>query len=195
MSAHATVDADDVLRIRLLAELGARRDRDPLTIEEEGIQIVNRVLRRVWAAPRSLGRGRMLSSTIRGATRGAHEQAVADAQRYLAINARGTHSLADIGAAIGVSPYHLARLFRGTTGLSLHGYREQLRLRSSLDQLAEDEVDLATLAVELGFASHSHFDVRFKQAFGRSPSTIRTMLRAGQAKTSTLMEALSVTPA
>ena len=33
------------------------------------------------------------------------------------------------------SPFHLARVFRTRTGFTIHGYRNQLRLRSSLDPL------------------------------------------------------------
>ena len=131
----------------------------------------------------------------RPATRRAHATAVADTQRCIARDATASRSLADIGAAVGVSPFHLARLFRMQTGLSLHGYRDQLRLRMALDRLADADVDLARLAVELGFASHSHFDDRFKRAYGRSPSTIRTLLRHGRAQTRTMMEALRAMPA
>jgi AraC-like DNA-binding protein len=195
-STHVTVDASDVLGVRLLAELCRRPDVDPLEIEEESAVLVDRILRRVRDVKLREGPGpggptrRPRRATLRAARR-----AVADVQRYLAANAAATGSLADIGAAVGVSPFHLARLFRARTGLSLHGYRDQLRLRTALDRLADDDADLATIANDLGFASHSHFDGRFKRTFGQSPSTVRALLGTGRSQTRTIMEALRASTA
>jgi AraC-like DNA-binding protein len=88
-------------------------------------------------------------------------------------------TLADIGRHVGASPFHLARAFRAATGSTLHRYREQLRLRDALHRLREGEEDLAGMAVDLGFASHSHFDDRFRLAFGSSPSDLRRPRRSG----------------
>lgn len=193
-SRQVAVSAHEVLQIRLLSELCRRTDVEPLEIEEAGLRLVVRVLER---APFEGGGSRRRADPAprRIATRQAHAAAVADAQRCLAADPTASHSLAEIGVAVGVSPFHLARLFRNRTGLSLHGYREQLRLRMALDRLAEDHIDLATMAVELGFFSHSHFTDRFKEAFGASPSTARALLRRGNAETRTMMEALRATAA
>lgn len=196
-STHVTVEASDVLRMRMLAELCRRPDADPLEVEEESLRLVDRILRRCKDAGRV---GETFSSTvgsrrIRATTIRAHEHAVLEAQRFLAANASVPRSLAEIGSAVGTSPFHLARLFRARTGLSLHRYRDQLRLRMALDRLADDDPDLATIALDLGFSSHSHFDDRFRRAFNRSPSTIRTLLRRDRTQTSTIMEALRATPA
>lgn len=83
-------------------------------------------------------------------------------------------ALADVAAAVGVSPYHLHRRFRATTGWTIHGYRDHLRLREGLARVLDGEQDLAVLACELGYASHSHFTARFRRAFGMTPSAART---------------------
>jgi AraC-like DNA-binding protein len=86
-------------------------------------------------------------------------------------------TLADLGREVGVSPYHLARSFRRATGLSIHQYRIQLRLRTALLRLGHDG-DLSSLGLDLGFASHSHFTHAFRSLFGLPPSTVRGMLSA-----------------
>lgn len=86
-------------------------------------------------------------------------------------------TLADLGREIGVSPYHLARSFRRATGRSIHGYRTQLRLRTAFLRLNED-IDLCSLGLELGFSSHSHFTDSFRGLFGVPPSTVRELLSA-----------------
>lgn len=189
-STNVTIDASDVLRMRLIAELCRRPDVDPLEIEEESAVLVDRVLCRVRDLGLRNSDPRRPAHRPRRTTVRAVHRAVVDVQRYLAANSAATGSLAEIGAAVGVSPFHLARLFRARTGLSLHGYRDQLRLRTALDRLADDDADLATIAVELGFASHSHFDGRFKRTFRQSPSEVRALLRTGRSQTRTIMEAL-----
>jgi AraC-like DNA-binding protein len=81
-----------------------------------------------------------------------------------------------IARAVYCSPFHLARQFRAITGESIAHYLLQLRLALALDRLAQGETDLAQLAVELGFANHSHFSARFRSIFGITPSAARNTL-------------------
>lgn len=69
--------------------------------------------------------------------------------------------------------FTLARIFKARTGLSLHAYRNQLRLRSALERLREPGVDLIDIALDLGFSSHSHFTETFRRTFGKPPSAVR----------------------
>lgn len=82
-------------------------------------------------------------------------------------------SLAELGAAVGVSPFHLARLFRRRTGSSIHQYRLELRLREAHGRLLEGERDLTRLALDLGFADHAHFTNAFRTRYGAAPSRFR----------------------
>lgn len=84
-----------------------------------------------------------------------------------------------LAALAGCSPFHLCRLFRNVTGQSLRQFRLQQRLGSALGRLAEGEEDLAGLACDLGFASHSHMTEAFRRALGRSPRALREELRRG----------------
>jgi AraC-like DNA-binding protein len=86
------------------------------------------------------------------------------------------HSLA---ARLDTTPYHLCRVFRAALGQTMHRYRTELRLRRGLE-LLEDRAagGLSRVALELGFASHSHFVRAVRQHFGTTPSLLRTVLRA-----------------
>src|SRR5262249_18771934 len=81
--------------------------------------------------------------------------------------------LDDVARAVHTSPFHLARLFGERTGLPVHRYLTQLRLRAALDRLAGGASDLTALALDLGFSSHSHFADAFRREFGRTPSDVR----------------------
>jgi AraC-like DNA-binding protein len=110
------------------------------------------------------------------ATRTAREHAerVEAAKTYLASRVGERVTLDEVAAAVDVSPFHLARIFQRHTGTPLHRYLTRLRLRLSLERLAAGEEDLAALALELGFSSHSHFADTFRREFGRPPSVARS---------------------
>jgi AraC-like DNA-binding protein len=82
-----------------------------------------------------------------------------------------------IARDLGCSEGHLSRIFRRSTGLTLLGYRHGLRLCAALDRLETDGDDLAALACDLGYASHSHFTSRFERTFGLTPSAYRKLAR------------------
>jgi AraC-like DNA-binding protein len=82
-----------------------------------------------------------------------------------------------LAARLGVSVFHLCRSFRRATGQTLQEYSRRLRLELALEQLAQPDVDLSTLAFELGFSSHSHFTALFRKVFGLSPSAYRERRR------------------
>ena len=88
------------------------------------------------------------------------------------------------------SPFHLARLFRALTGSSIHQYRNQLRLRRSLDLIADPDRDLADVALALGYASHGHFTDSFRRTFGVPPSRVRSSGASGhRGELRTMLEA------
>jgi AraC family transcriptional regulator len=167
----APLSAEALLRIQLLVRAIVERTTDTLGVEETVIDVVGSVLRTVVAERPAPSRPR------RSATVAARADLVEDTKRVLSQGYADRATLSDIARSVGSSPYHLARVFRAWTSYSLHGYREQLRLRHALERLTDPhpEVDLARLATDLGFASHGHFDVRFRLAFGRSPSSIRAL--------------------
>lgn len=85
-------------------------------------------------------------------------------------------TLDDVADAACCSLFHLARSFRKHTGLSLHGYRQRLRLAAALQRLEEGERDLAALAHELGYSSQSHLGSSFAREIGVTPAGARRVL-------------------
>jgi AraC-like DNA-binding protein len=83
-----------------------------------------------------------------------------------------------IAQSLGCSEGHLSRTFRRWTGLTLLGYRHGLRMCAALDRLETDGDDLAALACDLGYASHSHFTSRFERTFGLTPSIYRKLAQS-----------------
>lgn len=106
---------------------------------------------------------------------------VEEVRELLAVRPGQRWTLAEISRAVHTSPYHLARQFRTATGETIARYLVRLRLALALDRLQEGEDDLARLAADLGFASHSHFSERFRRIYGKTPSQARKILTARKA--------------
>jgi AraC family transcriptional regulator len=85
-------------------------------------------------------------------------------------------TLAAVAADVGVSPVYLTQVFQQVEGLPLYRYQLQLRLARALDLLG-DNAGLTSLALDLGFSSHSHFSAAFKRAYGQTPSAFQLSAR------------------
>ena len=85
-------------------------------------------------------------------------------------------TLAEIASAVGGSPVYLTQVFQRLEGMPLYRYQLRLRLARALALLGEYD-DLTSLALELGFSSHSHFSAAFKQAYGQTPSAFQRSAR------------------
>lgn len=76
--------------------------------------------------------------------------------------------LAKLAGVANLSPYHFARLFRQSLGLSVHSYVMERRLERASQLLAEG-LTLAEVAARTGFADQSHLSRRYRARFGVSP--------------------------
>jgi AraC-like DNA-binding protein len=102
---------------------------------------------------------------------------VAKAEEAIIGHAGENLSVQRLAEMAGCSPFHLCRIFRQHTGQSLRQFRVRQRLGNAIDRLAEGEDDLAALACDVGFNSHSHMTDAFHQTLGRSPRQLREQLR------------------
>jgi AraC-like DNA-binding protein len=99
---------------------------------------------------------------------------------YVARSEQGRVDVAAIARAVGLSPGYLAEAFRVAESVSLYQYALQSRLQRAATRLAGSD-DLTQLALELGFASHSHFSTAFARWAGCPPSAYRSWARGRQA--------------
>jgi AraC family transcriptional regulator len=118
-------------------------------------------------------RGRAPRPAARQGTARAHSEIAEGAKELITRRLADRLRLGDIAAELHVSAYHLARIFRMSTGYSLHAFQSQLRLRRGLDRLGEGSArGIGRLGVELGFSSHSHFTDSFRRSLGIRPSDV-----------------------
>jgi AraC-like DNA-binding protein len=103
----------------------------------------------------------------------AQQAIVANAKRHISRFPGVRIRLAEVGQALGVSPVHLTEVFREVEGTPFYRYALQQRLERAVRLLPGYGGDLSALALELDFASHSHFTTAFGRAFGCTPAAFR----------------------
>ena len=99
--------------------------------------------------------------------------AVDDARSYILSCFCEPLSLSSIAASCGLAPSTLCETFPRVVGMPVWRYVRRLRLQEAAFALAEGAEDLSSLALELGFSSHSHFAAAFRAHFGATPSQFR----------------------
>lgn len=82
-------------------------------------------------------------------------------------------SLEWIAGLLGMSPYHLHRLFKATLGMSPMQYMMQLRMRRARALLEGTRKPIGEIAAEIGCPDHSHFTKMFRKHWGVPPSQLR----------------------
>ena len=97
------------------------------------------------------------ASDHRAATRTEHRRLVEAVQEAFA-GGHLTAGLDELARLAGSSPHHLSRVFRRLTGRTVTAYRNDLRVRAVLEDLAQGATDVAGLAATYGFADHAQLD-------------------------------------
>lgn len=104
---------------------------------------------------------------------GREPQAVRLAKDLLASRLGQPPSLEELAAAVNLSPFHFARVFRRATGLPPHAWLKQRRLEQARALLKSGCTPLS-VALQLGYADQSHLTRQFKQAYGVAPGEYRS---------------------
>jgi AraC family transcriptional regulator, regulatory protein of adaptative response / methylated-DNA-[protein]-cysteine methyltransferase len=108
--------------------------------------------------------------------------------RQLLDNAEGVVTLAQLSKRVGLSPFHLQRLFKRATGLSPREYQSARRMQQIKTQLRKGD-DVTTALYDAGFSSPSRLYESASQQLGMTPGTYR---RGGAGATITF--AIASTP-
>jgi AraC family transcriptional regulator len=92
---------------------------------------------------------------------------------YLAEESHWPLSVSALSSMLGVSDTHFRRLFRATTGQTIHSYVEEFRLDKAKLLLATTKLPLKIISYRLGFAHPSAFSAAFSKLAGESPRAFR----------------------
>jgi AraC family transcriptional regulator len=94
-------------------------------------------------------------------------------EQYVDDNLARDVTLAELACLCCMSVDHFLRSFRAARGTTPYRYVLDQRLRRASTLLRPPMAPVASVAVECGFRSHSHFSTKFHASFGVSPSQFR----------------------
>jgi AraC-like DNA-binding protein len=170
---HGPTDPVAYAQQRLVAHhLDGPEPADPVLVEEVMLDVLARVLGRSYAA-RGLS---AVAPTV--AKLAAAREVVQRVRAHALLHLDQRLTLSDLARRVECSPFQLCRAFRRATGGAVHHWLLRLRLHTSLERVAQPGSDLTVIALDFGFASHSHFTAAFRRTFGLTPSALRRRARA-----------------
>lgn len=160
---HGPSDAQAYLaQRRVYAHVRREAQPDALLVEETMVSVLTQIFGKAYGAARSAGPP--------------PREVVERAREVLARRFASRLTLPELAAATGASVFHLCRLFRASTGMTIHAYRNQLRLRAALERVRDSRADLSAIALDLGYSTHSHFTSAFRATYGITPSQARRVM-------------------
>ena len=94
--------------------------------------------------------------------------------QYVQDNLHRELRLAELSSLVHMSPYHFARLFKRSTGVSPHRFLVRRRIEQARALLAAQTLPIAEIARSVGFRTPSHFTTTFRRVAGITPSVYRS---------------------
>ncbi len=93
---------------------------------------------------------------------------------HVAKNVSEDLTIEHLAALVNVSPFHFARCFKQTTGMTPHQFVTRERILRARKMLASTDQPIGDIAMSLGFASQSHFADVYRKITGRTPRRDRS---------------------
>jgi AraC-like DNA-binding protein len=82
-------------------------------------------------------------------------------------------SLTELAEVINISPTYFASLFKQAIEISPHQYVIQQRVEQAKLMLSKTDLEIADIALQVGFSSQSHLTQQFKRMTGMTPKQVR----------------------
>jgi len=94
-------------------------------------------------------------------------------QLFVEANLGRTIHLHDLAARAALSPYHFARAFKTSAGMTPRAYVEHRRIEQAKQLLIASSQSLAQVAIDTGFGTQSRLTSTFKRRTGFTPGEFR----------------------
>lgn len=167
--AHAADAADPLVRqlaLGLMAEAESEGRADRLYLDSLTAALTAHLLKRYAS-----GGGRRPSS---GGLSGCK---LLRAVGFMEEHLEADITLAEVAGSAGLSPFHFARAFKQTTGLTPHQYLVGLRVERAKALLGRGDITLAEVGYRAGFKNQSHFTTLFRRLTSVTPGQYRRAVR------------------
>lgn len=108
------------------------------------------------------------------------EMLVSEVISFLTCNYKEVITLESLSLHIGVSPFHLERVFKHVTSESPRTFLEKVRIEKAIHLLKNTDNTNLEISLNTGFKSTSTFYKAFKNSLQTSPSEYRKQWRSSQ---------------
>jgi AraC family transcriptional regulator len=82
-------------------------------------------------------------------------------------------NLTEIATSAGMSPFHFARAFKQSTGVTPHQHLTRTRIEKAKQLLVQSDLPIVEVCSQVGFQSQSHFTTVFRRLTGLTPRIYR----------------------
>ncbi|MGL4618876.1 MAG: AraC family transcriptional regulator, partial [Chroococcidiopsis sp.] len=114
-----------------------------------------------------------LTRTITSENRSLTRVQLQEAIDYIHTNLDRDLSLVELASVINISPTYFASLFKQAMGISPHQYVIKQRVEQAKLMLKKTNLEIADIALQVGFSSQSHLTQQFKRFTGMTPKQVR----------------------
>jgi AraC family transcriptional regulator len=96
-------------------------------------------------------------------------------EEYIQANLSQNITLSDMAQVTSLSVSHLTKLFKQSQGISLYQYVIHCRILRAKQLLKHQQLTIADIATQVGFADQSHLTHHFKRHVGLTPRVFRQL--------------------
>ena len=101
--------------------------------------------------------------------RGGNQLVIEDTLEYIRNNLTTEMDLEFLAQRVSFSRIYFHKLFKASTGRTIHQYIEELRIKKAINLMISTDMTLSQVAYECGFSSQSYFCYAFKRNTGQTP--------------------------
>jgi len=92
---------------------------------------------------------------------------------FIRTNLASELTIERLAMLVNMSPFHFARCFKQTTGMTPHQFVTRERIERAKSMLAQGRQPIGDIAMAVGFSSQSHFSDVYRRVTGTSPRRAR----------------------
>lgn len=92
---------------------------------------------------------------------------------YIRVHFRETISAEGLALEVGIDIKLLRKIILALTEKTIHNFILDMRLQQAVIDLSNFRISISSIAKNLGFSDHGHFDRVFKKAMGKTPTDYR----------------------
>lgn len=170
LASQGLLPANAMMLRNLLWTRLARGEADAFEAEALGLDLLGLSLASVQGT----------KAPVRASARARRARALERVKEAVALSPSDKWNVTKLAGVANLSPFHLCHVFREAVGTSIYDYVMHERLAQTLDAVLDCGDDLTTIALDAGFASHSHFTARFREFFGCTPTALRRRATAAR---------------